>query len=268
MSHYVSKLPDENGKIDWSEAENQTWKTLYHRQVEIVKDRACDEYIEGIELLTMPSNHVPQLTELTEAFKHTTNWSVVPVPAMITPEQFFELLANKKFPAATFIRTPEDLDYLQEPDIFHEFFGHCPMITHQSFADFMQAYGKLALVSCKENRKLLARLFWFTVEFGLIKTDSGVRCYGGGILSSKDETVYSVESDIPQRKPFDLIEVLRTPYRVDQIQGVYYVIESFDQLFNVLNQDIDSAIKEAHSLGELPLIEIDKGASKDEWITC
>lgn len=268
MSHYVSKLPDDNGNINWSGVENQTWQTLYNRQVEIVKNRACAEYINGIKLLEMSSTHVPQLTELTEAFKRTTQWSVVPVPAMIKPVQFFELLANKKFPAATFIRTPEDLDYLQEPDIFHEFFGHCPMITHQPFADFMQAYGKLALVSCKENRQLLARLFWFTVEFGLIKTEKAPRCYGGGILSSKEETVCSVESEIPQRKPFDLIEVLRTPYRVDQIQGVYYVIESFDQLFNVINQDIDSAIKEARSLGELPLIEIDKGASKDEWITC
>ena len=148
---------------------------------------------------------------MTEAFKQTTGWSVVPVPAMIKPEQFFELLANKKFPAATFIRTPEDLDYLQEPDIFHEFFGHCPMITYQPFADFMQTYGKLALLAKTEHRSFLSRLFWFTVEFGLIQTDQGVRCYGGGILSSKNETVYAVESDIPQRKPFDLIEVLRTP---------------------------------------------------------
>jgi phenylalanine-4-hydroxylase len=192
MSKYVSKQPDQHGMIDWSDAENQTWQTLYHRQVGIVKDRACKEYIQGIELLKMPSNHVPQLIELNKAFQHSTKWSVVPVPAMIKPEEFFELLANKKFPAATFIRTPEDLDYLQEPDIFHEYFGHCPMITHQPFADFMQTYGKLALVAKQEHRKFLARLFWFTVEFGLIKTESGIKCYGGGILSSKDETVYAV----------------------------------------------------------------------------
>jgi phenylalanine-4-hydroxylase len=268
MSQYVSKQPDKSGNIDWSEAENQTWQTLYNRQVEIVRDRACREYIKGIDLLKMSSRHVPQLTELTEAFKQTTSWSVVPVPAMIKPEQFFELLANKKFPAATFIRTPEDLDYLQEPDIFHEFFGHCPMITHQPFADFMQAYGKLALAYHKEHRKYLARLFWFTVEFGLIKTDKGPQCYGGGILSSKNETIYAVESDIPIRKPFNLIEVLRTPYRVDQIQGVYFLIESFDQLFHILKEDIVAAIEDARSLGELTLIETDRGASKDEWTTC
>lgn len=268
MSKYVSKQPDQRGIIDWTDAENQTWQTLYNRQVEIVKDRACHEYIEGLRLLHMSPSHVPQLTELTTAFKETTGWCVAPVPAMIKPEQFFELLANKTFPAATFIRTPEDLDYLQEPDIFHEFFGHCPMITHQPFADFIQAYGKLALASKKEHRKYLARLFWFTVEFGLIKTPQGPRCYGGGILSSKNETIYAVESDVPVRKPFDLIEVLRTPYRVDQIQGVYFLIDTFDQLFHLLKEDIATAIETARSLGELSLIETDKGASKDEWTTC
>jgi len=268
MSHYVSKQPNAQGIIDWTEAENQTWQTLYNRQVEIVKERACGEYINGIRLLHMSPSHVPQLTEMTKAFKETTNWSVTPVPAMIKPEEFFQLLANKTFPAATFIRTPEELDYLQEPDIFHELFGHCPMITHQPFADFIQAYGKLALISKKEHRKYLSRLFWFTVEFGLINTPNGPRCYGGGILSSKNETIYAIESTLPQRKPFDLIEVLRTPYRVDQIQGVYYLIDSFDQLYNILDQDIAAAIEKARSLGELSLIETDKGASKDEWTTC
>lgn len=268
MSQYVSKQPDELGNIAWSDTENQTWQTLYNRQVPVVQGRACLEYIRGIELLGMSENHVPQLAELTQAFSRTTQWSVVPVPAMIKPEQFFELLANKKFPAATFIRTPEDLDYIEEPDIFHEFFGHCPMITHPPFADFMQAYGKLALTSAQVHRQHLARLFWFTVEFGLIKTKNGVRSYGGGILSSKNEAIYAVESDVPLRKTFDLIEVLRTPYRVDQIQGVYYVLESFDQLFHLLKEDIFSAIDEARSLGELTLIEIDKGAQKDEWTTC
>lgn len=268
MSHYVSKQPDHAGKIEWSDVENQMWETLYNRQVEIVKGRACQEYIDGITLLGLSPHHVPQLSEMTSSFKRSTGWSVVPVPAMITPEQFFDLLATKKFPAATFIRTPEDLDYLQEPDIFHEFFGHCPMITHQPFADFMEAYGKLALKSNSGNRKYLARLFWFTVEFGLINTEKGLRCYGGGILSSKDETIYAIESEVPLRKPFDLLEVLRTPYRVDQIQGVYFVLDSFDQLFNILNQDINGAIDQAKTLGELTLIETDKGASKDEWTTC
>ncbi len=268
MSHYVSKQPDETGKIEWSDSENQTWNTLYNRQVEIVKTRACQEYNEGIKLLRMSPNHVPQLYEITDAFKRSTGWSVVPVPAMITPEQFFNLLATKQFPAATFIRTPEDLDYLQEPDIFHEFFGHCPMITHKPFADFMEAYGKLALRANTDDRKYLARLFWFTVEFGLINTKEGHRCYGGGILSSKNETIYAVESDIPIRKSFNLIEILRTPYRVDQIQGVYFVLESFDQLFHLLSEDINAAIDEARALGELSLIETDKGASKDDWTTC
>lgn len=268
MSKYVSKELDGNGNIDWTSAEDQTWQTLYNRQVEIIQGRACDEFITGVDQLKMPADRVPQLADLTNAFKKSTGWSVTQVPAMIKPEAFFQLLADKKFPAATFIRVPEELDYLQEPDIFHEFFGHCPMITHQAFANFIQGYGEMALKALKEDRKYLARLFWFTVEFGLIQTEQGVRCYGGGILSSKNETVYAIESDIPKRIPFELIDVLRTPYRVDQIQGVYFVIKNFNELFKLLDQDIHAAIDQARELGEFDLVQIDEGAEKDEWTTC
>lgn len=268
MKKYIAKKPDEKGHIDYSDLENNTWRILYERQVQVIEDRACQEFIDGVEQINMPATRIPQLNEVTEALRSATGWSVTDVPAMITPEHFFELLSNKQFPAATFIRRYEELDYLQEPDIFHEYFGHCPMIVHQVFADFLQEYGKKALSSDKKNRVLLARLFWFTVEFGLIRTSQGLRCYGGGILSSKNETIYAIESDTPKRTPFNLIDVLRTPYRVDQLQGVYFVIDSFDQLFKLLDQDIDKAIQQSRALPEYELIEVDEGGIKDEWTTC
>lgn len=266
MSKYIAKQPNDQGLIDWTPTEDNTWHTLYTRQIKIIENRACDAYIEGVKRLAMPTDRVPQLTEVNEALNALTGWSVVPVPAMITPTQFFELLKNKQFPAATFIRTEAEIDYLQEPDIFHELFGHCPMITHQPFADFMQRYGEIALGL--EHRKYLARLFWFTVEFGLIQTQDGPKCYGGGILSSKDETVYAVESSFPKRKKFDLMDVLRTPYRVDQMQGTYFVLDTFDELTALLDLNLAEAIDKARAMPEYELIEVEPGADKDEWITC
>ena len=164
-------------------------------------------------------------------------------------DYFFSLLANRKFPAATFIRRPEELDYLQEPDIFHEIFGHCSMLTHPACADFTQAYGKLGLSASHEDQVMLAKLYWFTIEFGLIKTQAGLRIYGGGILSSKSETISCLESDNPQRKPFDVLEVLRTPYRIDLIQPIYFIIDNFATLFNLTQMDLMGLIHQARQLG-------------------
>jgi phenylalanine-4-hydroxylase len=179
----------------------------------------------------------------------TTGWSLHPVPALIPNELFFELLSEKKFPAATFIRRREELDYLQEPDIFHEIFGHCPLLTNKPLADFTQTYGKLCLNATEEEREMLGRLYWFTVEFGLIKTKKGLRTYGGGILSSKSETPYCLESDEPQRKPFNVIDVFRTPYLIYILQPVYYVIDSFDDLFKLTEMDLIGMAHEAKRLG-------------------
>jgi phenylalanine-4-hydroxylase len=171
------------------------------------------------------------------------------VPSLIPFEHFFTLLANRKFPAATFIRRRAELDYLQEPDIFHEVFGHCPMLTNQACADFTHNYGELSLTASPEDQVLLAKLYWFTIEFGLIKTKAGLRAYGGGILSSMSETLYCVESDIPQRKPFDVIDVLRTPYRIDIMQPIYFVIDSFDVLYHLIDMDLIGLIREARKMG-------------------
>lgn len=197
----------------------------------------------------MPDS-IPQLPDVNARLKELTGWQVKAVDALISHEEFFNLLVNRIFPAATFIRSMEEFDYVTEPDIFHELYGHCPMLTEPKFADFVQAYAQKVLELPKEEWPLLQRLFWFTVEFGLIKTPEGVRAYGGGILSSHQETVYAVESDIPQRKPFEVLDILRTPYRIDMLQPIYFVLESYQQLFDFLNSETDSVLQKAHELGE------------------
>ena len=150
----------------------------------MLKGRACDEFIRGLALLNLPNDRVPQLHEINAVLASTTGWQVVQVPALINFDSFFKLLANKQFPVATFIRSNEDFDYLQEPDVFHEIFGHCPLLTDPAFAHFTHTYGKLGYAASPKERQYLARLYWFTVEFGLVKTADGLRIYGGGILSS------------------------------------------------------------------------------------
>jgi phenylalanine-4-hydroxylase len=159
-----------------------------------------------------------------------------PVPALIQPEILFSLLSKKKFPAANFIRIPEEIDYIEEPDVFHELFGHCPLLTNAPYAEFMHQYGKLALSADKKIQMRLFRLFWFTIEFGLIKEDNQYKAYGGGILSSKSEIIYSVESDIPERTPLNPLEAFRTPFRIDILQPIYFVIESFEDLFKLIDK--------------------------------
>lgn len=250
QSHYVSKIPDANGIAHYTEEENAVWQTLIERQLKIVENRACDEFIQGINLLNMPMDRIPQCNEISEALYKATGWKLEPVPALIPFEQFFHLLANRRFPAATFIRNRDELDYLQEPDIFHEVFGHCPLLTNPAYAEFAHTYGKLGLNASKEDRALLARLYWFTIEFGLIKQNNKLRIYGGGILSSKGETVYSLEDPTVKRRPFDPMEALRTPYRIDIMQPIYYVIDNFDTLFHLTNTDLIDLIHTARELGE------------------
>lgn len=248
-STYVAKPVDANGNAHYTEEEDLTWHDLIVRQLPIIESRACEEYLHGIKLLDLPKNRIPQCPEVSTILHAATGWKLEPVPALIPFDRFFNLLANRKFPAATFIRKREELDYLQEPDIFHEVFGHCPMLTHPACADFTHTYGKLGLKASHEDQVMLAKLYWFTVEFGLIKTKSGLRAYGGGILSSKSETIYCLESEIPLRKPFDVMEVLRTPYRIDIIQPIYFVIDDFNVLFDLIEMDLIGLIHEARRLG-------------------
>lgn len=253
---YVSKQPNAQGLIEWTADENKTWNTLITRQTEIVQTRACPEFLEGLQRIGFAKNHVPQHTEINNRLKDYTGWEVEVVPALIPAKEFFTLLANKKFPAASFIRTPEELDYIQEPDIFHEFYGHVPLLTFKDYANFMEEFGKIALSVNGKDRRRLFRLFWFTIEFGLLKTPQGIRAYGGGMLSSIHETVYSVESPVPRREDFDPLKALRTPYRIDIPQPLYYVLDNFSDLFKILEKDVVSLLEESKALGDFePLFE-------------
>lgn len=253
---YVARPVDANGNAAYTNEENQTWHELITRQLPIVHNRGCNEYIQGLSLLNLPSDRIPQCPEISKVLRDTTGWALEPVAALIPFEQFFQLLANRKFPAATFIRRRNEMDYLQEPDIFHEIFGHCPMLTNPACADFTHMYGEMALKASKEDRAMLAKLYWFTIEFGLIKTNLGNRIYGGGILSSKNETIYALEDSSAQRKPFDVLEILRTPYRIDIMQPIYFVIDNFDTLYHLIDMDLFKIIQQARQLGmHKPLYE-------------
>lgn len=253
---YISKQPNALGLIDWTSEENKTWNTLISRQTEIVKTRACPEFIEGLDRIQFSKDRVPQHTEINRRLKDFTGWEVEVVPALIPAKEFFTLLANKKFPAASFIRVPEELDYIQEPDIFHEFYGHVPLLTFPDYANFMEEFGKLALSISGKDRRRLFRLFWFTIEFGLLRTPQGIKAYGGGMLSSIHETVYSVESPIAKREPFDPLIALRTPYRIDIPQPLYYVLDNFSDLFKILDRDLIALLEESKALGDFePLFE-------------
>lgn len=257
-TNYIAKKPNKSGLIDYSDAENQTWKTLYERQIKLIKNRAATPFIEGIKALKLNAKKIPQCKEVSDILQDLTGWSVTPVEALISFQDFFQLLASKQFPAASFIRIPEELDYLKEPDIFHELFGHGPMLTNSAFANFTQQVGQFGLKANKQERAMLARLYWFTVEFGLLQTDTGLRIYGGGILSSKTESVYALESDAPKRLPFNLLTVLRTPYRYDELQKTYFIIDHIDTLYNLLSENLLDAFHQARKLGMLEPEELDE----------
>lgn len=262
---YISHQPDSDGHIDYSDDEHAMWQALLARQAEQTPNRACTAYLEGLTKLNLPTTHIPQLHDIDEVLQATTGWQTAAVPALISFGKFFKLLANKSFPVATFIRRFDDMDYIEEPDIFHEIVGHCPLLTHPAFATFNETYGKLGLSATKGERWFLARLYWFTIEFGLVGSQpEDRRIYGGGILSSPSETIYALNDQSqrqhqhksnqqptpqPEHRVFDLLDVLRTPYRIDQIQPIYYVIDELDTLFDIVNSDIMGAVKKAMSLG-------------------
>ncbi|MDC3744012.1 phenylalanine 4-monooxygenase [Pseudomonas syringae pv. syringae] len=245
---YVAREPDASGFIDYTADEHAVWNTLITRQMKIVEGRACQEYLDGIEQLGLPLDRIPQLGEINKVLGATTGWQVERVTALIPFQTFFELLASKRFPVATFIRSAEELDYLQEPDIFHEIFGHCPLLTNPWFAEFTHTYGKLGLSASKEQRVYLARLYWMTIEFGLVDTPQGRKIYGGGILSSPKEALYSL-SAAPEHQPFDPLEAMRTPYRIDILQPLYFVLPDLKHLFDLAQQDIMALVGQGMQLG-------------------
>lgn len=250
---YTARLPDERGFITYPAEEHTIWQELITNQQAVLPGRACSEYLQGLEALQLPTTKIPQLADIDQVLLATTGWRTSQVPALISFGRFFELLANRSFPVATFIRRREDFDYIQEPDIFHEIAGHCPLLTHPAFATFNQTYGELGLKATKEERVFLARLYWFTIEFGLVGTSAeNRRIYGGGILSSPAETIYALGGE-PEYREFNIADVLRTPYRIDRIQPIYYVLDHIDSLFKIAKET--DIMKEVHTAMEKGLFE-------------
>jgi phenylalanine-4-hydroxylase len=216
----------------YTDAEHAVWRTLYTRQIALVERYAAPEFVAGAHALNASAEHIPRMDETNRVLAQATGWQVVAVPGLIPEEQFFAHLAARRFPVTRWIRRVDELDYLAEPDIFHDFFGHVPLLTNPMFARFMQAYGEAGPKAIAAGAlPMLARLYWYMVEFGLIATGEGLRAYGSGILSSQGETVYCLEDPRPHRIAFDLERVMRTAYLIDDFQRTYFVIDSFEQLF-------------------------------------
>jgi phenylalanine-4-hydroxylase len=223
----------------YSKAEHGIWRTLYERQEKVLPGRACDEFLSGLKRLNLVADAIPDFERLSDELERLTGWRVVAVPSLVPDDVFFAHLASRRFPAGQFIRKSEQLDYIEEPDVFHDVFGHVPMLAHPVFANYMEAYGKGGLRALQEFGALknLARLYWYTVEFGLIEKSEGLRIYGSGIVSSRAESIYAVESLSPNRIHFELERVMRTDYRIDDFQESYFVISSFDELFKETYKD-------------------------------
>ena len=216
----------------YTEEDHAIWSTLYARQIRLLERYAAPEFIAGAQALQATPDRIPRMEDTNQILKRTTDWQVVAVPGLIPEDQFFAHLANRRFPVTVWIRRLDELDYLVEPDIFHDFFGHVPLLTNPVFAEFMQAYGAAGpKATALGGLKMLARLYWYMVEFGLINTPDGLRVYGSGIISSKGETMYSVESPKPHRIAFELERVMRTDYLIDDFQRTYFVIDHFEELF-------------------------------------
>ncbi len=226
----------------YSDEEQQTWRLLFERQMTLLPRYAAPEFLEGVRLIGANADAIPSLDDSSRALQRLTGWHVVGVPGLIPEADFFRHLAERRFPVTVWMRRRDELDYLVEPDLFHDFFGHLPMLAHPVFANYVQAYGALgARARTPGALKMLARLYWYTVEFGLLTTRRGLRAYGAGILSSSGETVYSLKAREPHRIGFDLERVVRTDYLIDAYQQTYFVLDDFEQLFeSVLSADFDS----------------------------
>ncbi|MBC7668059.1 MAG: phenylalanine 4-monooxygenase [Gemmatimonadaceae bacterium] len=266
--------PPPGARLDWTidqgwesytQAEHDVWITLYERQTALLPGRACDEFLRGLDALDLHRSGIPDFHRINEELQRLTGWSVVAVPGLVPDDVFFDHLANRRFPAGQFIRKADQLDYLKEPDIFHDVFGHVPMLTDPVFADYMQAYGQGGQRALSLGRLAnLARLYWYTVEFGLIETEAGLRIYGAGIVSSRTESLFALYSASPNRLGFDLERVMRTPYRIDDFQQVYFVIPSIQSLQAVTLRDFAPLYDRLAGAADLGIAEI---ISADRVIT-
>ena len=219
---------------DWTSytaQEHAVWDTLFARQSRMLEGRTTQAFLRGMDVLRLSRPGIPNFEELSERLAGLTGWRVVAVPGLVPDEVFFEHLANRRFVVGRFIRKPEELDYLQEPDVFHDLFGHVPLLSDPAFADYMQAYGEGGLRALRFGAlEKLARLYWYTVEFGLIQEQGALKLYGAGIVSSFGESIFALDDPSPNRIAFELERVMRTDYRIDDYQQSYFVINSFEEL--------------------------------------
>jgi phenylalanine-4-hydroxylase len=243
---------------DYTPAEHAVWDRLYARQTAMLQGRAAPEFLAGIDVLKLSKPGIPDFEALSARLMALTGWQVVAVPGLVPDEVFFGHLAERRFVAGRFIRSPEQLDYLQEPDVFHDVFGHVPLLADPVFADYMQAYGKGGQRAAGAGAiRLLARLYWYTVEFGLVRGADGLKLYGAGIVSSHGESIFALDDSSPDRLGFDLRRVMRTLYRIDDYQQNYFVIDSFaDLLRQTLETDFGPLYAELEALPDIPIAAI------------
>ena len=228
----------DQGWHNYTPQEHAVWKMLFERQSKLLPDRACNEFVRGMQDLPIGPDQIPNFEQLSETLSQRTGWQIVAVPGLVPDDVFFEHLAHRRFPAGHFIRMPHELDYLEEPDVFHDVFGHVPLLMNPAIADYIQAYGEGGLRAKRLGvLEKLARVYWYTVEFGLVKQPDGLRVYGAGIASSATETVFSVEDDSPNRVAFDLERVMRTNYRIDDFQESYFVLDNLNDLLELARID-------------------------------
>jgi len=235
----------------YSAADQAMWRNLYARQSRIVQGYASEEFLQGLMLLDA-ADRIPQLERISDALYKATQWRLVAVPGFIPDVAFFKHLSERCLPVTVWLRKPEEMDYLVEPDMFHDFFGHVPMLFHPVFADYVQMYGKRGLEAAGENAlPLLARVYWYTVEFGLLQSKDGLKTFGAGILSSAGETPFSIDSREPHRVRFALERVMRTRYMIDDYQKTYFVVRSLDELHRAMADDLRPVYRKLATATEL-----------------
>jgi len=246
----------------YTDADHETWGTLYRRQRELLAGRACGEFLRAQDAMGMTAHRIPRFAELNQALGAATGWTLVGVEGLLPELDFFDHLAHRRFPVTWWIRRPDQIDYIAEPDLFHDLFGHVPLLMDPVFADYMQAYGRGGVKAHgigPEALQNLTRLYWYTVEFGLIRQDGGLRIYGAGIVSSRGESLYALESDAPNRLGFDLERIMRTRYRIDTYQKTYFVIDGFEQLMRATEPDFTPIYARLAALDAIPAGEVRAG---------
>jgi phenylalanine-4-hydroxylase len=273
-THVLDRAP-EGAAPDWTIPQNwdaytaeehATWDTLFARQAKLLPGRASNAYLKGLDALRLSDGGIPNFEELSSRLTKLTGWQVIAVPGLVPDDVFFDHMANRRFVAGNFIRRPDQLDYIQEPDVFHDVFGHVPMLADPVFADYLEAYGRGGVRAMELGAlKQLVRLYWYTVEFGLVREAEGLRIYGSGIVSSSAESVFALEDPSPNRIGFDLRRVMRTEYRIDDFQQNYFVIPSFDELLRVtVETDFAPLYREILAQPDIPIAAI---LPEDEVIT-